>query len=108
MPPSELVYVCVFVPVRVKQACTIKSIHGGANLLFLPSIYATANTDIHGEKKQNARTQAQTHTRSHSLALFSEALCLFGNNTGEEGGNPQTPISSLILLSSHLSADASG
>lgn len=66
-------------------------------------------TQTYTEKKnKNARTQAQTHTRSHSLALFSEALCLFGNNTGEEGGNPQTPISSLILLSSHLSADASG
>lgn len=88
----------------------------GENLPSLPCIYVTANTDTHAQT-HTKKEKARTHTLSHSLALFSKALCLFGNNTsGEEGGggaggvggDPQTPISSLILLASRLSADASG
>lgn len=86
MPAPELVYVCVFVPLRIKWACTIKSIHGGENLPSLPCIYVTANTDTHAQT-HTKKEKARTHTLSHSLALFSKALCLFGNNTsGEEGG----------------------
>lgn len=99
MPASELVYVCVFVPVWIKWACTINPIHGGENLPVPPSVYVTAKANMHThvKKKQKKNTSnnktkhADKNTYTFTLLLSFPWPCVCLETTqGRRGKSPDS------------------